>query len=121
MAIYEGERSLAFIWRRLSIENDYQLRYLGHMNAIADTVLNPVQAATTTLAELKPGESGQILSMATGHASCRRLLALGFVPGTRVIVRRIAPLRDPVEYCVRGACVSLRRSEASTIVVGRVG
>ena len=51
------------------------------------------------------------------HALCRRLLALGFTPGAVVSVRRAAPLRDPVEFQVRGAVVSLRRSEASMIAI----
>jgi ferrous iron transport protein A len=47
----------------------------------------------------------------------RRLLDLGFVPGTEVRVVRRAPLGDPVEYELRGYRLCLRRSEALQIRV----
>ncbi len=89
------------------------------MNAIASST--PAKtAAIVALSELAPGERGTIVSVGRHFAASRRLLALGFLPGSEISVRRVAPLRDPVEYCVRGACVSLRRREASWIFV-RVG
>lgn len=69
------------------------------------------------LSDLRPGQAGTIESIAPRFSASRRLLALGFVPGSEVQVRRVAPLRDPVEYCVRGTCISLRRQEASWIFV----
>src|SRR5262245_44406576 len=47
----------------------------------------------------------------------RRLMELGLVPGTRVEVVGIAPLGDPMELLVRGASLSIRRSEAETVQV----
>jgi Fe2+ transport system protein FeoA len=47
----------------------------------------------------------------------RRLLDLGFIPGTDVAVVRRAPLGDPVEYELRGCRVCLRRSEAERIQI----
>jgi ferrous iron transport protein A len=46
-----------------------------------------------------------------------RLLDLGLVPGTVVLLVRRAPLGDPVELVVRGAHFSIRRSEAEQIHV----
>lgn len=48
----------------------------------------------------------------------RRLLELGFLPGTEVVVRNVAPLGDPLELEVRGARISIRRAEARQIQVG---
>lgn len=45
----------------------------------------------------------------------RRLMELGLVPGTRVELVGVAPLGDPLELLVRGASLSIRRSEAETI------
>jgi Fe2+ transport system protein FeoA len=45
----------------------------------------------------------------------RRLMELGLVPGTRVELVGVAPLGDPLELLVRGASVSIRRSEAESI------
>lgn len=48
----------------------------------------------------------------------RRLLELGLVPGTAVTLLRTAPLGDPLELEVRGACLSIRRAEAALVEVG---
>lgn len=69
------------------------------------------------LSALAPGESGWIVAVDTEAPIARRLLDLGFVPGSRVTVIRRAPLRDPVEYEIRGTRLCLRHSEASRIHV----
>ncbi len=47
----------------------------------------------------------------------RRLLEMGLLPGTSVVVKSIAPLGDPIELLVRGACLSIRKEEAATVSV----
>jgi ferrous iron transport protein A len=47
----------------------------------------------------------------------RRMLDMGFVPGTVVEVARKAPLGDPVEYKVMNSSVSLRNDLASKVLV----
>lgn len=47
----------------------------------------------------------------------RRLMELGLVPGTRVEIRGVAPLGDPLELLVRGASLSIRRADASAVEV----
>jgi len=42
---------------------------------------------------------------------------MGFMPGTEVTVVKRAPLRDPWEYRIKGCHISLRREEASEILV----
>ena len=73
--------------------------------------------AATPLSALAPGSSGVIVAGDTEAPVARRLLDLGFIPGSRVTVVRRAPLRDPVEYEVRGTRLCLRDSEASRIQV----
>jgi len=51
--------------------------------------------------------------------SQRRLLDLGFVPGTRVRVVRASPLGDPRAYLVRGTVIALRREDAAEVMVSR--
>ena len=48
-----------------------------------------------------------------------RMLQMGITPGTSVEVLRRAPLADPVEICVRGSKLLLRREEARNIAVVR--
>lgn len=70
------------------------------------------------LADLPPGTAGRVIAVDAHGPIGRRLLDLGFVPGTEVRVVRRAPLGDPVEYELRGYRVCLRRSEAQQIQVG---
>lgn len=47
----------------------------------------------------------------------RRLLEMGLLPGTSVMVKSVAPLGDPIELLVRGASLSIRKEEAATVSV----
>jgi ferrous iron transport protein B len=55
--------------------------------------------------------------IAAENGARRRLLEMGFVPGTTVRVVRLAPLGDPMQVELHGYHVSLRLSEARTILV----
>ena len=69
------------------------------------------------LAQVAVGQSATIQQVGGERSFRRRLMELGLVPGTRVQVMGIAPLGDPLELLVRGASLSIRRSEAGVIVV----
>lgn len=47
----------------------------------------------------------------------RRLMEMGLVPGTEVVITKVAPLGDPLEIAVRGGRLSIRQQEASTLLV----
>jgi len=47
----------------------------------------------------------------------RRLMELGLVPGTEVVITKVAPLGDPMEIAVRGSRLSIRYQEASALMV----
>jgi Fe2+ transport system protein FeoA len=44
-------------------------------------------------------------------------MEMGFVRGEDVIVKRIAPLGDPVSYQIKGYHLSLRKADADKILV----
>lgn len=46
-----------------------------------------------------------------------RLLDMGLIPKTRVMVNKVAPLGDPMEISLRGYTLSLRREDAKDIEV----
>ena len=50
-------------------------------------------------------------------ALAQRLTDLGFWKGTLVRVVRRAPFGDPIEYCLRGYRLALRREEAARVRV----
>ncbi|MBN1877232.1 MAG: ferrous iron transport protein A [Anaerolineae bacterium] len=69
------------------------------------------------LSDLKPGESGTVCKVEGDKVIRRRMLDMGLVNGAEVLVKRVAPLGDPIEFIVRGYSLSLRKSEAYTIHV----
>ncbi|MDI6866409.1 FeoA family protein [Methanoculleus sp.] len=72
---------------------------------------------TTTLESLDPGCRSRIIGIRAFGPLRKRMLAMGMVPGAEVEVIWAAPLGDPVEYRVKGYCLSLRRAEARLIEV----
>jgi ferrous iron transport protein B len=74
-----------------------------------------------TLRSLLPNESGIILSVGNqAGAVKRRLVDMGLTPGTEVTVVRVAPFGDPIEIRLRGYELSLRKEDASQIIIGDV-
>lgn len=73
-----------------------------------------------TLADLPIGTTATVASVAESGPLGARLRALGFVPGSEVRVRRMAPFRDPIEFIVRGTYISLRRTEARLVILQTV-
>ncbi len=69
------------------------------------------------LSDLVVGERGVIASIEVDGALRRRLLDMGLVVGTPVSVRRLAPLGDPMEVCLKGYRLALRKAEAAHIMV----
>jgi Fe2+ transport system protein FeoA len=75
----------------------------------------PVQE--TGLDRIAPGHRAVVRVIAAENGARRRLHEMGFVPGTPLRVVRLAPLGDPMQVELHGYHVSLRRSEARTILV----
>ena len=69
------------------------------------------------LSDLRVGESGVIVKMDIKGKARQRFLAMGLIKGETVTVKRVAPLGDPVDFIVKGYHLSLRKSEASEILV----
>lgn len=76
-------------------------------------------ARRVPLADLPVGRWGRVLPPANGDAPERRLLVLGFVPGTRVGMIRRAPFGGPVEVELRGyrICLRLRQLAGLRVVL----
>lgn len=71
----------------------------------------------TGLDRIAPGARATVKVIAAENGARRRLLEMGFVPGTSLRVVRLAPLGDPMEVELHGYHVSLRLSEAHAILV----
>lgn len=68
--------------------------------------------------ELTVESKWRVIGFQKGSADYRkRLLALGVTPGVEFSVARIAPLGDPIELRLRGAAISVRKSEAQVLIL----
>lgn len=70
-----------------------------------------------TLRQMNIGESGKVVSITGSGDVKRRMIDLGITPGADILLKKYAPLGDPMEIRVRGYNVALRKSEAEIIVV----
>lgn len=70
-----------------------------------------------TLDRLGIGDFAQIVSVGGEGALRRRLLDMGITPNTNVMVRKMAPLGDPIEIHIRGYELTLRKEDAQKIEV----
>lgn len=70
-----------------------------------------------TLKELKPGEKGIIQKVIGEGAVRRRLMDMGVTRGAEVLVRKVAPLGDPIEVNIRGYELTFRKVEAENIII----
>ena len=69
------------------------------------------------LDEFKIGETGLIKKVEGEGILRRRLLDMGVTPGTKVYLRKKAPLGDPLEITIRGYELTLRKTEARLVVL----
>ncbi|WP_411676568.1 FeoA family protein [Caproicibacter sp.] len=70
-----------------------------------------------TLDRLKIGKSSKIVEVRGEGALRRRLLDMGLTPNTEVMVRKMAPMGDPIEIHLRGYELTLRMDDAKNIVI----
>lgn len=69
-----------------------------------------------TINDLSVGGAAEAVKI-TSSPLRRRLMQMGIIPGTKIVVKSVAPLGDPVEVIVKGYHLSLRRTEAACVVV----
>ncbi|AEG00730.1 MAG: ferrous iron transport protein A [Methylomonas sp.] len=75
----------------------------------------------TSLKMLATGDSGRIVGFdQAGSAYRKKLLAMGLTPGTEFTITRFAPMGDPVEIKLRGFSLSLRKNEASVLMIEKL-
>ena len=70
-----------------------------------------------TLSQAKIGESVVVLKLHGEGAVRRRIMDMGITKNVEVFIRKVAPLGDPIEVCVRGYELSLRKADAEMIEI----
>ncbi|MDT8336252.1 MAG: FeoA family protein [Candidatus Izemoplasmatales bacterium] len=71
----------------------------------------------SSLDKAKIGSECIIVKVSGEKPIKRRLMDMGLIPGTRVFVKRLAPLGDPMEIMVRGTELTLRKADALNIMI----
>lgn len=110
-------RSNDFVDLRTADHRAVRLTTLQANNVTISFRQADLEEGVLALSELPPGRAATVLGLspACRGAARRRLLDLGFVPGTAVGVELVSPMGDPTAYRVRGSIVALRRSQAGLI------
>lgn len=70
-----------------------------------------------TLNEFNIGEKGVVKIVKGEGRIRRRLFDMGVTPGATVILKKKAPLGDPLEITIRGYELTLRKVEASLVTL----
>ena len=70
-----------------------------------------------TLNDIKIGETVTVAKLVGSGALKRRIMDMGITKGAQILVRKVAPLGDPIEVNLRGYELSIRKSEAENILV----
>lgn len=70
-----------------------------------------------TLRQVKVGETVTVVKLHGEGAVKRRIMDMGLTKGTKVYVRKVAPLGDPMELTVRNYELSVRKADAEMIEV----
>ena len=70
-----------------------------------------------TLKDVRVGESTRVVRVNGQGALRRRIMDMGVTKGTKIYVRKMAPLGDPIEINVRGYELSLRKEDSASIEV----
>jgi DtxR family Mn-dependent transcriptional regulator len=70
-----------------------------------------------SICNLKAGMRAKVSFIRGEHRVLQRLLDMGLTPGTFIRVERVAPLKGPVEVCVRGSKVAFGQDIAANVFV----
>ena len=70
-----------------------------------------------TLKELQIGKSAIVEAVGGAGALRQHFLDMGLIPKTKVVVKKIAPMGDPIEIRLRNYELTIRKEDAKKIEV----
>ena len=70
-----------------------------------------------TLKDIKVGQIATVVKLHGEGPVRRRIMDMGITKGVEIYVRKMAPLGDPMDLCVRGYELSLRKADAEMVEV----
>ncbi len=72
---------------------------------------------TKLLSEFAVGEEGVVKAVSGEGRIRRRLFDMGVTPGAEILLRKKAPLGDPLEVTIRSYELTLRKTEAELVTM----
>jgi ferrous iron transport protein A len=91
---------------------------LSGKNGSSGTAARPALApGMVRLADLHPGETGVLEAINLPEEDARRLMELGFLPGSVVTAARRSPFGDPHLFQVDGSEIAIRRETAQQLLL----
>ncbi len=73
-----------------------------------------------TLRNAEVGETLRIAKILGDGPTKRRIMDMGITKGTEILVRKVAPLGDPIQINLRGYELTIRKHDAENIMVEEV-
>jgi feoA family protein len=73
-----------------------------------------------TLRDAEVGETLRIAKILGDGPTKRRIMDMGITKGTEILVRKVAPLGDPIQINLRGYELTIRKHDAENIMVEEV-
>ncbi len=70
-----------------------------------------------TLRDVKVGETVTVARLHGGGPVKRRIMDMGITKGVEILVRKVAPLGDPMELNIRGYELSVRKADAEMVEI----
>ena len=70
-----------------------------------------------TLKDIKVGQTAVVVKLNGEGPVRRRIMDMGITKRVEILVRKVAPLGDPMELTVRGYELTLRKADAEMIEV----
>ena len=73
-----------------------------------------------TLRDAEVGETLRIAKILGDGPTKRRIMDMGITKGTEILVRKVAPLGDPIQINLRGYELTIRKHDAEHMMVEEV-
>ncbi len=100
---------------RRQLDNDFRG---GHTESMLQLSGNKIQPdVLATLVDLERGGAATLETIDLPADEARRLMELGFLPGTRITAGRSAPGGDPRVFQVDGSEIALRKETARHLTI----
>lgn len=99
------------------IRSNICLKKYGNMSESRAKITNKSMHFIKCLTACEINTEFIVVRVNTGLMAKRRLANLGIVPGVKIIKKRAAPIRGPVEIIVKGSSLVIGRGLAAKITV----